>query len=108
MNPTCDEVVKATAKEFLVRDADLQSRKRERRIARPRQVAQYLAYKLTDLTNSEIGRLIGGVDHSTVVYARKAVSGLMKRDTEFADRVRNLEANIFSLPVFRTTRKARQ
>ena len=61
-----------------VKQTDLQSRKRAKSIAFPRQVCMFLARCLTNHSLEEIGGYFGGRDHTTVIYAYEKVSKLMK------------------------------
>jgi chromosomal replication initiator protein len=56
----------------------------------------YLIRQLTDLSLVEIGRLIGGRDHTTVMYACEKVSNLMATDTTIADKVNGLVSTLSS------------
>jgi chromosomal replication initiator protein len=60
------------------------SARRDRGVARPRQVAMYLARELTPMSLPCIGRLFGKRDHTTVIHAIKTVERLIATDTEFA------------------------
>jgi chromosomal replication initiator protein len=71
---TCDGILKATAQHFDVKIPDLKSSKRARAIALPRQIAMYLCRKLTSASYPEIGRALGGRDHTTAINAFKRVS----------------------------------
>jgi chromosomal replication initiator protein len=65
----------------------MSSARRARAVARPRQVAMYLAKQLTSRSLPEIGRRFGNRDHTTVMHAVKTVSDLMARDAGFAEDV---------------------
>lgn len=69
---------------------DLHSRKRTRDIAQARQVAMYLAKKMTKLPLKCIGQNIGGKDHATVVHACKTISNLMETDRAFRQQVEDI------------------
>jgi len=71
---TCDGILKATALHFDVKITDLKSSKRARAIALPRQVAMYLCRKLTTASYPEIGRALGGRDHTTAINAFRRIS----------------------------------
>jgi len=60
----------------------------------PRQVAMYLAKRLTDVPLVEIGRKLGGKDHSTVLYAIKKIEEKVKGDPVFKEMVEELERKI--------------
>ena len=65
----------------------MHSARRARAVARPRQVAMYLAKQLTSRSLPEIGRKFGGRDHTTVMHAVKKVEQLCETDAGFADDV---------------------
>lgn len=72
---------------------EMESARRDRRIARPRQVAMYLACTLTPLSLPEIGQRFGR-DHTTVVHARRRIETLMDQDKAFRSEVEGLKSNI--------------
>ena len=75
------------AEHFSIRLTDMTSARRARAVARPRQVAMYLAKQLTSRSLPEIGRKFGNRDHTTVLHAVKTVADLMTRDAGFAEDV---------------------
>jgi chromosomal replication initiator protein len=91
-----ERILAATAERFGVRIEALCGQRRTQSIALPRQVAMYLIRQLTDLSLVEIGRLIGGRDHTTVMYACEKVSNLMATDTTIADKVNGLVSTLSS------------
>jgi chromosomal replication initiator protein len=82
--PTIDNIVSVVTEEFGVKLSDLQSRRRTAAIAFPRQIAMYLARRITRHSLEEVGGYFGGRDHSTVLYAVTKISGLVERDQETA------------------------
>jgi len=56
----------------------------------------YLARKLTSLSTIELGKRMGGRDHSTVIHAEKRVRGRMEKDKEFAKLLKELEQTIIN------------
>ena len=78
--PTMDNIISVVTEEFSVKLSDLQSRRRTATIAFPRQVAMYLARKITRHSLEEVGGYFGGRDHSTVLYAVAKISGLVEHD----------------------------
>ena len=84
---TIDEIQKRVAEHFNIRVADMHSARRARAVARPRQVAMYLAKQLTARSLPEIGRKFGGRDHTTVMHAVKKVEELRATDPAFAEDV---------------------
>ena len=84
---TIEEIQKRVAEHFNIRISDMHSARRARSVARPRQVAMYLAKQLTSRSLPEIGRKFGGRDHTTVMHAVKKVDELRDHDTIFAEDV---------------------
>jgi chromosomal replication initiator protein len=81
---TVDEIQKATAEHFALRQADLISERRNRSIARPRQAAMWLAKHLTTRSLPDIGRRFGGRDHTTVLHAVRRIEALRADDPQLA------------------------
>ena len=84
---TIEEIQKQVASHFNIRTSDMHSARRARSVARPRQVAMYLAKQLTTRSLPEIGRKFGGRDHTTVMHAVKKVEELREHDSSFAEDV---------------------
>lgn len=84
---TIDDIQKKVAGHFNIKVADMHSARRSVAIARPRQIAMYLAKKLTTKSLPEIGRKFGGKDHTTVMHAVKRIEELCNKDSEFAEDV---------------------
>ena len=84
---TIEEIQKRVAEHFNIRLADMHSARRARAVARPRQVAMYLAKQLTSRSLPEIGRKFGGRDHTTVMHAVRKVDELRAADTAFSEDV---------------------
>lgn len=85
-----DNIQKTVAEFYKLRVAELLSKKRSRSIARPRQVAMYLAKDLTNHSLPEIGDAFGGRDHTTVLHACRKVKSLMGEDGRIESDVNNL------------------
>ena len=85
---TIEEIQKRVAEHFNIRVSDMHSARRARAVARPRQVAMYLAKQLTARSLPEIGRKFGGRDHTTVMHAVRKVDELRSTDASFSDDVR--------------------
>ncbi|HVK95762.1 MAG TPA: chromosomal replication initiator protein DnaA [Noviherbaspirillum sp.] len=79
-----ENIQKTVADFFNIKVADMYSKKRPANIARPRQIAMYLAKELTQKSLPEIGELFGGRDHTTVLHAVRKIA---------ADRSKNPEVN---------------
>ncbi|HTV46326.1 MAG TPA: chromosomal replication initiator protein DnaA [Stellaceae bacterium] len=84
---TIDEIQRRVAEHFNVRLAEMMSERRARIVARPRQVAMYLAKHLTTRSLPEIGRKFGGRDHTTVIHAVRKIEELMATDPALAEDV---------------------
>ncbi|MGI4876247.1 MAG: chromosomal replication initiator protein DnaA [Janthinobacterium lividum] len=79
---TIEEIQRRVADYYHVKMTDLLSARRAREIARPRQVAMYLAKRLTPRSLPEIGRRFGNRDHTTVMHAVKRIDELRAADRE--------------------------
>ena len=84
---TIEEIQRKVAEHYAIRLTDMSSARRSRAIARPRQVAMYLAKQLTSRSLPEIGRKFGNRDHTTVLHAVSRIGELMERDGAFAEDV---------------------
>jgi len=84
---TIEEIQKKVAEHFNIKLAEMSSARRSRLVARPRQVAMYLAKQLTSRSLPEIGRKFGGRDHTTVMHAVKKVEEIRESDLNFAEDV---------------------
>ncbi len=87
---TVDEIQKATAEHFGLKQADLLSDRRARAVARPRQVAMYLCKHNTTRSYPDIGRRFGNKDHTTVIHAVRRIDELMVKDEQIARDVETL------------------
>jgi chromosomal replication initiator protein len=86
-----EDIQRRVADHYNIRLADMSSPRRARAVARPRQIAMYLAKQLTTRSLPEIGRKFGGRDHTTVMHAVKKVEELRSADhilQEDIDRLR--------------------
>jgi chromosomal replication initiator protein len=86
-----DDIQRKVAEHYNIRVADMHSARRARLIARPRQVAMYLAKQLTARSLPEIGRKFGGRDHTTVMHAVRKIEELCTGDVSFAEDVELLK-----------------
>ena len=87
---TIDEIQKLVSQHFELKPLDLVSARRSRAVARPRQIAMYLAKRLTTRSLPEIGRKFGGRDHSTVIHAVRKIEELRDQDLDIDAAVRTL------------------
>jgi chromosomal replication initiator protein len=84
---TIEEIQKKVAEHYNIKLSDMHSVRRARAVARPRQVAMWLAKQLTSRSLPEIGRKFGGRDHTTVMHAVRKVEELKTADSSFAEDV---------------------
>lgn len=77
-------IIESVSDHYDVTVLDLVSHRRDGRIMTPRHVAMYLARNMTTKSLPEIGRLMGGRDHSTICHGIKRIEGLIERDQDFA------------------------
>lgn len=84
---TIEEIQRKVAEHYNMRLTDMSSARRARAVARPRQVAMYLAKQLTSRSLPEIGRKFGNRDHTTVMHAVSRIGELIERDAGFAEDV---------------------
>ncbi len=84
---TIDEIIRKVADHYNLRLTDILSPRRARSVARPRQVAMFLAKRLTSKSLPEIGRRFGGRDHTTVIHAVKKIEELRAIDNQIAEDV---------------------
>ena len=88
---TIQQILDAVTKYYNVRLSDLQSKKRHKSIAFPRQVCMFLARKHTRYSLEEIGGYFGGRDHTTVLHAIRTVDRDTKEDPEIAKQLMHIE-----------------
>ncbi|MBN1384855.1 MAG: chromosomal replication initiator protein DnaA [Elusimicrobia bacterium] len=87
---TIERIQKIIAKHYSLDIKDLKSKKRTDSIAHPRQIAMYLARKLTELSTIEIGEAFGGRDHTTVLYAYDKIEKILTKDPVFSSDITKL------------------
>src|SRR5450432_898109 len=91
---TIQQIFEAVTRYYNVRLSDLQSKKRHKSIAFPRQVCMWLARKHTRYSLEEIGGYFGGRDHTTVMHAVRTVDSDTREDKQIADQLAHLEAQL--------------
>ncbi|MFA4991355.1 MAG: chromosomal replication initiator protein DnaA [Candidatus Omnitrophota bacterium] len=87
-------IQKKVADYFDMKASDMKTKKRNRQIAYPRQIAMYLARELTNLTLPEIGDFFGGRDHSTVIHACDKVNMDLKKNQNVKNLINKLMLEI--------------
>jgi chromosomal replication initiator protein len=96
--PKIDTIKDITAKAYGITKQDLESACRKRQYAQPRQYAMYLSRHLTKCSYPQIGRMFGDRDHTTVLFAYRKVSGIIKANEAMAEEMRQLEQRILADP----------
>ena len=91
---TVNNIQKRVAQYFNIRVADLISRKRNRNIARARQIAMTLTRELTNMSLPDIGDAFGGRDHTTVIHACGKVGALVQTDAKVSEDCDNLRRQL--------------
>lgn len=84
---TLDEIKRKVAEHYNLRLSELVSARRARSVARPRQVAMYLAKTLTSKSLPEIGRGFGNRDHTTVIHAVRKIEQLSETDSQLSEDI---------------------
>lgn len=80
-----EEIQRKVAEHYNIRLSDMVGPKRQRTVARPRQVAMYLAKTLTTRSLPEIGRRFGGRDHTTIMHGIRKIEELKATDGQLSD-----------------------
>jgi chromosomal replication initiator protein len=85
-----ENIQRTVAEYYKIKVADLMSRRRNRSVARPRQMAMALAKELTNHSLPEIGDSFGGRDHTTVIHACRKIKELRETNSDIRDDYKNL------------------
>ena len=89
-----ENIQKTVADFYKIKVADMYSKKRPASIARPRQIAMYLAKEMTQKSLPEIGELFGGRDHTTVLHAVRKIGGERSKNQELNQQLHVLEQTL--------------
>jgi chromosomal replication initiator protein len=89
-----ENIQKTVADFYKIKVSDMYSKKRPASIARPRQIAMYLAKEMTQKSLPEIGELFGGRDHTTVLHAVRKIAGERQKNTELNQQLHVLEQTL--------------
>src|SRR3546814_16196916 len=87
-------IQKLTAEHFQIDDSEMPCKRRARAVVRPRQIAMYLAKKMSPRSLPEIGRIFGGRDHSTVIHAVRTIEALRAHDADIDADIRALQQQL--------------
>ena len=90
-----EKIIELVAKEWQVSPDALVGRDRSQKIAQPRQVAMYLLRKETDASLPQIGEVLGGRDHTTVMYAIEKIASDIETKTDLRKRVVNVKQQLY-------------
>ncbi len=90
-----EQIIQAVADSFGITVERMLSRERSRRVAVPRQIAMYLLREEANLSLPQIGEMLGGRDHTTVMYGCDKVADLMERDSRMRRQVLNLREQLY-------------
>ena len=85
-----DNIQRTVAEYYKIKMADMLSKRRNRSVARPRQVAMTLAKELTNHSLPEIGDSFGGRDHTTVLHACRKIAELRETNSDIREDYKNL------------------
>jgi chromosomal replication initiator protein len=91
---TIDLIIDVTANYFNLRIEDFKSQRRTRNVAYPRQIAMYLARKLTDTSLPKIGEEFGGRDHTTVIHAHDKITEGLKEDEGLQEAINEISKKL--------------
>ena len=89
-----ENIQKTVADFYKIKVADMYSKKRPASIARPRQIAMYIAKEMTKKSLPEIGELFGGRDHTTVLHAVRKISAERQKNSELNQQLHVLEQTL--------------
>ena len=89
---TVDKIQNVVSNYFNIGLSEMLSQRRSRPLARPRQVAMYLAKKLTTRSLPEIGRRFANRDHTTVIHAVKTITRLSEQDDEMKKNINQIKS----------------
>lgn len=92
-----ERIIQVVGDHFSVKPSEIKSRKRTKNIAMARQVAMYLARKLTTHSLPEIGEKFGGKDHTSVIYATKKVEKMLEESEQLREAVKKIEDRLDTL-----------
>ena len=91
---TADGILKLVALQFNVRTSDIKSDKRVRKLTLPRQICMYLLRKHLLMSYPEIGKFMGGKDHSTIMHGVTKIAELQRTDPEILNYTTTIESLI--------------
>jgi len=96
-NLSMEIIQKVVADFYSLSSNDLKGRKRNQKIAYPRQLSMYICREMTDFSTTEIGEAFGGRDHTTVMHSIDKIQGLLITDPSLDSTIENLKRQIKEL-----------
>lgn len=94
VNITPSYIIEIVADHFGLKAEALTSKKKTAEIALPRQIAMYLCCELTDVSLKDIGKYLGGKDHTTVMHGRDKIAEMIKKDSELNNKIEVIKSKI--------------
>ena len=94
LSVSAENIIKLVASKFGIKVSEIKSKKRNRNIVIPRQMAMYLIRKLTPLSLPEIGEVFGGMDHTSVLHGIRKMENLLKSDSEMLKIAKEIEEEL--------------
>jgi chromosomal replication initiator protein len=92
---TIEEILKTVAGKLNVKVSDIKSQKKNKNLVSARQIAMYLARKMTNASFPDIGEKIGGRDHSTVIYSNNKIKNALEEDVNLKKIVQEIEDTLY-------------
>ena len=96
-NVRVETIQREVAEQWSVEMRDMKSSERRREVVFPRQIAIYLATRMTELSTTDIGKAFGGKDHSTVVHSRDKIKKMVETDPFFSQKINKTMERIRSV-----------
>ena len=91
-----EQILRTIAEQYDVSLDELLSTSRSQRIAFPRQIAMYMLREESDLSLPKIGELLGGRDHTTIMYGHEKITDLLERDKNLRRKIVNIQEALYS------------
>ena len=91
---TANLIIQVVADHFGLTPLDIASQKRSKNIAYPRQICMYLCQEITGTPLQEIGKLLGGRDHTTIIHGRDKIAADLKTNTTTANTIEILKKKL--------------
>ena len=87
-------IIEETARYFNIRPEDIKGSNRSSKVAYPRQIAMYLIKEMTNTTLKQIGEIMGGKDHTTVMYGIKKIEDALQDDNDLNAAISSIKKNL--------------